>query len=90
MASIAVTGRPTTRRYHISMHRTQVFQQVCFLLEHGHAQPTRKRLFPSVNTQVGLEVPAHAKLFATVLAPVFSRRCCLASSCPTRLHVFPC
>jgi len=36
-------------RYYVPVHRTQMLEQVRLLLEHGHAQPARERLFARVH-----------------------------------------
>lgn len=56
----------------VSMHRTQVLQKMCFLLEHRHTKPAGEGLLARVHAQMSFKVPGHAELFAAVLATVFS------------------
>lgn len=59
-----------TRRYHIAMDRTQVFQQMRLLLEHGHTESTSEGFLAGVHSEMRLEIPRHAELLAAVLAAV--------------------
>lgn len=72
------TSIPSTcfrRIYDISMHRTQMLQQVCLLFKHRHAQTTRKRFFSRMHPQMRFQIPRHTKLLATVFATIFPHRC---------------
>lgn len=60
--------------YRGPVHRAKMLQQMGFLLEHGRTESTPKRLFTRVHSQMSLQVPRHAKLLATIGAPVFSHR----------------
>lgn len=66
--------RPVGGGDDVPVNRAQMLQQVGLLLEHGHAKAAGERLFAGVNAQMGLEVPGHAELFATVLASILPDR----------------
>jgi len=66
--------RPVRGGNDVPVHRAQVLQQVGLLLEHGHAKAAGERLLASMDAQMGLEVPGHAKLFATVFASILPHR----------------
>lgn len=69
------TGEGVVRgRYHPSVHRAEMLQQVGLLLEHGDAQPARERFLTGVHSEVGLQVPRHPELFPAVAAPVLAHR----------------
>lgn len=86
MSRVSITVS-TTDRDHVSVHGTQVFQQVRFLLEHRYTETTREGLLPCVDAEVCLEVPAHAELFAAVLAAILSRWCWLAARRAAGFHL---
>lgn len=69
------TGECVVRgRYHPSVHRAKVLQQVGLLLEHCDAQPARERFLARVHPKMRLEVPGHAELFPAVAAPILAHR----------------
>lgn len=70
----AVVSTPALWRiYHVPMDGAEMLQKMRLLLEHRHAESTGERFLPCMNTQVSLQVPRHAKLFAAVLAPVLAQ-----------------
>lgn len=67
-----LVGGTGAGRYDVPVNGAQVLEQVRLLLEHGHAQAARERLFARVHAQMGFQVPTHAELLAAVRALVLA------------------
>lgn len=60
------------RRYDIPMHRAEMLEEMSLLFEHSYTQTTGKWFLSGMYPQVGLQVPTHTKLFATIRTAVLT------------------